>query len=146
MAKNDKSTFPDYISKDLFEKALRSGLKSPTIKVKDLHLSMGSAPGDNYCSDIYRARVIYINGLSAEENQISLIVKAMPFSEYRGPILEDLEVFDKEVDMYTNILPKLSKLLHGEFLCAKYVNNLIRDAWLSLQNTPTIFSLDVSMQ
>lgn len=119
MTNNDSGTFPDYISKTLFEKALRCGLKSSTIKVKDLQLSMGSAAGDNYCSDIYRARITYMNGNSIEEQQISLIVKAMPFLKARGPILEDLEVFDKEVDMYTNVLPKLSELLHGEFLCAK---------------------------
>lgn len=112
-------TFPDYISKNLFEVALRSGLKSSTIEIKDLQLSMGSAAGDNYCSDIYRAKITYVNGNGAKEYKISLIVKAMPFSEARGPILEDLEVFDKEVDMYTNVLPKLSILLNGEFLCAK---------------------------
>lgn len=119
MTNNDTGNFPEYISKNLFEKALRFGLKSSTIKVKDMQLTMGSAAGDNYCSDIYRARIKYTNGSSVEENQISLIIKAMPFSEARGPILEDLEVFDKEVDMYTNVLPKLSELLHGEFLCAK---------------------------
>lgn len=109
--------YPDYISKEFFEKALKSGFNSNSIVITDLKLSMGSSAGDNYCSDIYRAAIEYTN--AGQSKKISLIIKAMPFSEARGPLLEDLEVFEKEVKMYMETLPAMSKLLNDEFFNAK---------------------------
>lgn len=110
--------FPDYISKDLFEKSLRNGFKDPSIVITNYDITMGSSAGDNYCSDIYRAKIVYTkNGKS--NNSISLIVKAMPYIEARSLALETLEVFDKEVRMYTETIPKISKILNGEYMCAR---------------------------
>lgn len=109
---------PEFISKELFEKALRNGLQNNDIAVTDLSVQMGTSSGDNYCSEIYRAAVTYTKS-GIRNNKISLIVKSMPFLEHRGPILDDLEVFDKEVKMYTETLPRMSRLINNEFLCAK---------------------------
>lgn len=109
---------PEFLSTAFFEKALRNGLKNNDIKINDLSIAMGSNAGDNYCSEIYRASVVY--GYSGVKGiKMSLIVKAMPFQEHRGPVLDDLEVFDKEVHMYTVIIPQMSELLNDEFLSAK---------------------------
>lgn len=121
--KKMSTTIPDYISKDLFERALRSGLSAKFVRIDELQITMGSSAGDNYCSDIYRAKVQYTTDAAAtaaaKRQNISLIVKAMPFTEARGPILQDLDVFEKEVRMYQTVLPKLSAILDGEFLAAK---------------------------
>ncbi len=110
--------FPDYISKDLFEKSLRNGFKDSSIVITDYEVTMGSSTGDNYCSDIYRSKIVFTkNGKS--NNSISLIVKAMPFVEARSSALETLEVFDKEVKMYTETIPKISKILDDEYMCAR---------------------------
>ncbi|KAJ6649395.1 hypothetical protein Bhyg_04629 [Pseudolycoriella hygida] len=110
--------FPSYISKELLEKSLKNGFKTTNIDINDYELSMGSTTGDNYCSDIYRAKINYTKD-GKPNNSISLIIKAMPFSEARSPTLETLEVFDKEVQMYTVTIPKISEILEGEYLCAK---------------------------
>ncbi|XP_037031965.1 uncharacterized protein LOC119071237 [Bradysia coprophila] len=110
--------FPDYISKDLFEKSLRNGFKDSSIVINNYEITMGSSAGDNYCSDIYRAKIVYTkNGKS--NNSIVLIVKAMPFVEARSPALDNLEVFNKEVKMYTDTIPKISDILDGEYMCAR---------------------------
>lgn len=109
---------PDFISKPFFERALRHGLNNNDIKITDLNVVMGLSAGDNYCSEIYRATVTYTKS-GIQNNKISLIIKAMPFLEHRGPVLDELEVFDKEVEMYTKTLPKMSKLINNEFLSAK---------------------------
>lgn len=113
------TTFPDYISKDLFEKSLRNGFKDSSIVINDYEISMGSSAGDNYCSDIYRAKISYTKS-GESNNTISLIIKAMPFVESRSPAMNDLEVFDKEVRMYTDTLPKISDILDGEYVCARF--------------------------
>lgn len=50
---------------------------------------------------------------------ISLIVKSIPEIGITKEILNDLKIYAKEVQMYTQILPVLSNLLNGEFLNAK---------------------------
>lgn len=110
--------FPDYISKDLLEKSLKNGFKNTTIVITDYELTMGSAVGENYCSDIYRAKVVYTKD-GKPNNSICMIIKAMPFMEARSPSLDNLEVFDKEVKMYTDTIPRISKILDGEYMCAR---------------------------
>lgn len=117
---DNKIVFPEYISKSLFETALRNGFDSPNIFITDLKLSMGSNTGENYCSEIYRAVIEYTDAVGKPNCKISLIVKAMPYTEARGPVLEDLQVFDKEVKMYTETLPKIAKTLNNEYFNAKY--------------------------
>ena len=117
MASEQKPHIPEFVSRSLAEKALRNGLNDATITVTAFSVTMGTSAGDNYCSEIYRAKVGYMQ--SGVTQEISLIIKAMPFLEHRGPPLEELQFFDKEVDMYTNVIPQLSQLLNDEFLCAK---------------------------
>lgn len=113
--------YPDFLSTDFFAAALANDLKiKPTdVKIISLHLSAGSKSGENFCSEIYRAVVTFSSTVNKKEQTLSLIVKAMPWAEGRGPVLEDLRVFDKEVTMYSETLPKISKLLGGVKLCAK---------------------------
>lgn len=113
------AVIPEYISKSFFEKALKNGLNLNDLAVTDAQISMGTNTGDNYCSDIYRARVEYTTKNGSEANTISLIVKSMPYMELRGPVFDELQVFDKEIQMYTRTLPKMSQLINNEPFCAK---------------------------
>ena len=119
MTTNGDTTFivPEFLTKDFFQKSLNNGLNRNDIEVIDFTITMGSKSGDNYCSEVYRSKINYKIDNSIES--VSLIVKAMPFKETRGPVLEEMEVFEKEVNMYTETLPKLSALLDNEFLGAK---------------------------
>lgn len=110
--------FPDYISKDLFEKSLKNGFQDSSIVINDFEITMGSSIGDNYFSDIYRAKIVYTKN-GKPYNSISLIVKAMPFGEARSTSLDTLQVFDKEVKMYMETIPSISKILDGEYMCAR---------------------------
>lgn len=113
-----QTNIPEYISKEFLEKALQNGLNCKNLTVSDAKIVSGTNVGDNYCSEIYRANVKYIRGIKTES--ISLIIKAMPFLEHRGPALNELEVFEKELQMYMETLPQMSRLINDEFLCAKY--------------------------
>lgn len=114
-------TFADeHLTKEFFTEALINGLQTAVVVVVDVQLSSGSNIGDNYCSDIYRARVSYRRNDAADiVETISLIIKAMPYTEVRTDLLEDLDVYAKEVQMYTETLPLITQLLDGERLSAK---------------------------
>lgn len=113
------SDLPDCFTNNFFEKVLRNGLQCNDLRVCDAKVKIGTSAGDNYCSEIYRANVSYRECEKDLKKSISLIIKAMPYREYRGPALDELEVFDKEVEMYTKTLPQLSRLLCGQKISAK---------------------------
>lgn len=110
---------PDCFTNAFLEKVLRNGLKCEDVQVCDAEIRPGTSAGDNYCSEIYRASVRYRRGLNGARESISLIIKAIPYREFRGPALEELEVFDKEIEMYTKTLPRISRLLGENKICAK---------------------------
>lgn len=110
---------PDCLSNGFLQKALRNGFNRDDVFVTDSKIVIGTSSGDNYCSEIYRASVTYKTSDSAELKTKSLIIKSMPYLNFRGPLLEELAVFEKEVEMYTKTLPKLARMLGEKELCAK---------------------------
>lgn len=120
MAKDQKQPeIPNCISKSFLQKALRNGFNRDDVIITGSEIGMGTKSGDNYCSEIYRASVTYKTSDSAELKTKSLIIKSMPHSGFRGPLLQELAVFEKEVEMYTKTLPKLAQMLGEKALCAK---------------------------
>lgn len=120
MVMDQRVAVPDYLSKSFIEKALKKGFSSRDLILKNVRLEMGTSVGDNYCSDIYRAYVTYSKSPESKTvEERSLVIKSMPFTELRGPVLDELEVFNKEIDMYTDTLQQLSKLVDDEPFCAK---------------------------
>jgi hypothetical protein len=113
---------PDRFTNEFFGKVLQSAFKlGNTLTIESKNVKLATAAGDNYCSEIYRAKVVFSvlkSGNSALQ-QVSLIIKDMPAGEYRGNILEDLQVYEREVEMYCKTMPAMSKLLNNEFFSAK---------------------------
>lgn len=116
------NSIPDYLNRTFFTNVLKNGLNlrrddDDIVTVERYRLNEATAKGDNYCSDIYRALIVYsVNNVPSE---ISLILKCMPETEFRGPILDDLQSYQKEKEMYFEVIPKFSRLLDGEMFCAK---------------------------
>lgn len=117
-----KDTFPDFLSKDFFATAIGHDIhfEATALKITDIRLSAATKEGENFCSDIYRAEVIYhLLDNVTDPTAVSLIVKAMPFHPKLSQLREDQQVFEKEVNMYNETLPRLSQLLGGRKLCPK---------------------------
>lgn len=111
---------PECLDVEFFKRVITSERKTSTIQITKLVVTNATSAGDNYCSDIYRANLIYDDLESNESNiKLSLIVKSMPELVQRGTVIEDLQLYEKERDIYFDVLPKLSKILGGEFIAAK---------------------------
>lgn len=105
--------YPEFLDHHFFEKALLNGTNLKSVKITDLNISKATASGDNYCSEIYRSKVTYSSG-SLKNQVIYLIVKAMTTSGESGKVLNEMDSYEKENEMYKVNIPDLTELLDGE--------------------------------
>ncbi|XP_016992329.2 uncharacterized protein [Drosophila takahashii] len=122
-----KISVPEYLNEHFFTEALEDGLRESKVTLKEINFEWGSNPGDNYCSAIYRVGLTFskwTNGKkSASTELLSLIVKTIPITE-ATQFLEDVNVFIKERQTYTDVLPRLDILTRGDTFGAKYYHSV----------------------
>lgn len=92
-------TNPEFLNKEFFENSLINGFNLKTVEIHDFKLSKATVSGDNYCSEIYRANITYSTEIDKNEN-ISLIIKAMPTLGESGKVLSDMSSYEKETEMF----------------------------------------------
>lgn len=85
-------------------------------QVTDVEVALAVENKHNFASDIYRARLQYTNQDDGKMEWTSVFVKSMTASEgCKRQIVQNLPVFDTEIQMYSEALPAI-KLLLGESL------------------------------
>lgn len=103
-----------WLTSEFFTRILRREMKQPKLKVVHVDLEVALAPGENYGSQIIRAKLRYETGIkgNTEKEHLSLIVKAKsPEVNADAPhVFADLKLFEKEITIYQNILPKVHAL------------------------------------
>lgn len=113
---------PEYLSTGFFEDTLEEGLRETKVTLYEINFEWGSNPGDNYCSAIYRVLLNFARWADGKESKkkekLSLIVKTIPISK-DTQFLEDVSVFIKEKQTYTDVLPRLDILTNGSKFGAK---------------------------
>lgn len=68
--------------------------------------------GDHYASIMFRCKVSYRFGKTASSMQRSLIIKTLPMEEgMKRELLMQSRLFETEIDMYTETLPAIEKIL-----------------------------------
>ncbi|XP_037709110.1 uncharacterized protein LOC119546702 [Drosophila subpulchrella] len=122
-----KISVPEYLNEQFFTDTLEEGLRESKVTLKEVNFEWGSNPGDNYCSAIYRVGLKFAKWLDGKESAatevLSVIVKTIPISE-ATQFLEDVNVFIKEKQTYTDILPRLDILSRGDTFGAKYYHSV----------------------
>ncbi|XP_034474234.1 uncharacterized protein LOC117781575 [Drosophila innubila] len=125
---NEQSiSVPEYLNEAFFVDTLEEGLRETKVTIYEISFEWGSNPGDNYCSAIYRVLLNFARWTDGKESKkrekLSLIVKTIPISE-GTQFLEDVSVFIKEKQTYTDILPRLDILTNGSRFGAKYYHSM----------------------
>lgn len=108
--KSNGISYPEAFDKQFFTEALEQGLNESNIEIESVSLEMGSAPGENYCSQIFRTKVGFKRKSSKIVESISLIIKSLLTGE-SVDFMEYMDCFNKERVMYTKILPVMEILL-----------------------------------
>ncbi|XP_060663986.1 uncharacterized protein LOC132796737 [Drosophila nasuta] len=128
VVKNEQNiSVPEYLNEGFFVETLEEGLRESKVTLYEINFEWGSNPGDNYCSAIYRVLLNFARWADGKEStkreNLSLIVKTIPISP-DTQFLEDVSVFIKEKQTYTDILPRLDILSNGSKFGAKYYHSI----------------------
>lgn len=111
------SNYPPYLGKDFFAICLREGLNNSNIEIENFKITMGTNPGDNYTSFMYRVYIKYKDTGSGSKN-LQLMVKSMPTDGDRG-FFADISLHMKEKFAYFDLLPQVHQLLRHCWVAPK---------------------------
>ncbi|XP_041763725.1 uncharacterized protein LOC121589125 [Anopheles merus] len=106
---------PEWMTKEYFVDAIVVKLGKPAtdFTITDLDVRRATEAGDNYASILYRVRVsVRLHNTDGAPMDISLIVKALPKLSLTDEMVKLMNLFPKEIAMYTNVLPRLEQLYH----------------------------------
>ncbi|XP_061392905.1 uncharacterized protein LOC133328351 [Musca vetustissima] len=108
----DELVPPPWINKEFLEKVLTQYENNVDAEVVEFTLSPASMKGDHYASIMFRCKVQYRFDRNASVKEKSMIIKTLPMEE--GPKREMLMescLFETEISMYSETLPKIEKIL-----------------------------------
>uniref|UniRef100_A0A1B0CBC2 Putative ecdysteroid kinase n=2 Tax=Lutzomyia longipalpis TaxID=7200 RepID=A0A1B0CBC2_LUTLO len=114
---------PNSLNTDFFTKVVKNGYNLVDFTIGDVKVEIGTSAGDNYCSTIYR---VFLDVIDSQQNveKIQFLIKHELNNETSGELLDKMEVFGKEVDMFKNIVPRLSKITGGVQFAARFYYTL----------------------
>lgn len=107
----DELQTPEWMNTDFFLKVLKNcEQKTSKIEIVNVSISPASMKGDHYASVIFRALLEFqVNGVRKTK---SVILKTMPESDgHKKEMLGKTDIFEKEINMYTKVLPRFEKIL-----------------------------------
>lgn len=110
--KSNGISYPPSLDETFFTEALEQGLNESKVDLKEVSFEMGSAPGENYCSQIYRVSVTFIRKSCKTPEKLSLIIKSLLTGE-SVDFMEYMDCFSKERHMYTKIVPYMEVILNN---------------------------------
>ncbi|XP_055698644.1 uncharacterized protein LOC129799061 [Phlebotomus papatasi] len=109
---------PENLNRNFFENVLKCGFKLKNFELISYDMQLASSPGDNYCSTIYRVVISY-RGENGKDDKVQCIVKHIENSGASKVLLDNNNVYKKEVEMLKNIMPRLSELAGGTVFAPK---------------------------
>ena len=101
------------LTKKFFEKLLRESEKSDELQVIKVKVSSGKDFGNHFCSEVNRLEVSVKLSKECQET-FKLVIKSQPFSADARKFLSPSRTFEREVQMYSLVLPALSNFVRQE--------------------------------
>ncbi|XP_058119626.1 uncharacterized protein LOC131261730 [Anopheles coustani] len=122
----DELVAPSWLDDVFFRDVMRQANNDPTIELSDpCVLRPGTNKGDHFASVMFRTTVKYRSKRVDGEQSINLIMKTKPEAEgLKKDMLENNELFDIEIRMYSKVLPEVARLLKEigeEYKYPKYI-------------------------
>ncbi|XP_063709154.1 uncharacterized protein LOC134837698 [Culicoides brevitarsis] len=107
----------NWMSDDYFQNVLTSHF-AETVKILSTDIKPAAKKGENFASCVYRITLKYQRESSNDAETISLILKTNSSNAAVQEVIEEFQVFERELTTYKEVLVECEKLLnsHGETL------------------------------
>lgn len=102
----------DWMTNKFFTQVLEN-IEKCSVELHKFDLKSGSAKGQNFASAIYRCKLIYTPEDTKEIKQKSLILKTNVTDPELKDLLNEFNVFQKEIAVYKNIFKEGGILLNS---------------------------------
>uniref|UniRef100_A0A1I8JVS0 CHK domain-containing protein n=1 Tax=Anopheles quadriannulatus TaxID=34691 RepID=A0A1I8JVS0_ANOQN len=113
MYNQDELEAPGWLNDEFFRDVMRESNNDPTIElIKSCVLRPGTNKGDHYASVMFRTTVTYRSQHSSEEKSVNIIMKTKPEADgLKKELLDDDRLFAIEIEMYSKVLPEMTRML-----------------------------------
>lgn len=113
------SNEPKWLDEFFLQKCLQQKYSDEEVNIKSFSAEPATAKGENFLSDIIRVKATYSrsgDSFCATKN-VSLIIKIASKDPNVLACVSSMNIYNKEMEMYEKILPKVHALLrkHSEF-------------------------------
>lgn len=117
---------PQWICPEYVQKVLRNYFLDEDLQIVEIFITPATAKGENYASTMTRVRVKYTNPGQRNLQSGSFLIKSnVENDEYTSGKLSDCDVFSREMEIYSKIIPKLRKILQSKDLDEELVPRII---------------------
>ncbi|XP_055544366.1 uncharacterized protein LOC129729654 [Wyeomyia smithii] len=99
-----------FITKEYLEGILQKEQCESVVSVKEFTVVPALGKGENYSSDILRVKINYVTGSNNHRTQ-TYIVKSSLATEGMADLLEQYDVFHREIAVYRNVMPRVERML-----------------------------------
>lgn len=106
----DEMEPPIWMDGDFFKDVLNVCKKGFFLNIVNYEITPATVVGDHFASIMFRAKVTYLDNENVKQ-EITLIVKTMAEDGIKKEMLQDSKIFETEIRMYRDIIPKMEKIL-----------------------------------
>lgn len=112
---------PNWLDTHFIKKCLETKFAGDPIEIHSFTANCATSKGDNFLSDIIRLNITYSNDKNRSENvqHISIIAKIASNDPNVLDNVSGINIYDKELEIYEQILPKVNQLLDKYNECEK---------------------------
>ncbi|XP_037822892.1 uncharacterized protein LOC119611400 [Lucilia sericata] len=107
----DELVPPTWINQEFLQKVLIQSEKSKNVKLINFDISPATLKGDHYGSIMFRCKVMYDLATEGLKKR-SFVIKTIPEEDcMKRDLLGKCGIFETEISMYSETLPKIEKIL-----------------------------------
>ncbi|XP_053947873.1 uncharacterized protein LOC128856587 [Anastrepha ludens] len=107
----EQSDAPAWLTKDYLERCLRAYHEDSQLKILRWHVRPALGKGENYAGVLTRIRADYQTAVGTVATGHYVVKTSFESDEFARKTMEPYDIFNREISVYEQVLPKLNALL-----------------------------------
>lgn len=103
---------PEWFTKDYLQSCLRSYYKDDKLKIIKMHAKPALGKGENYGGVLTRIKAEFKTSSGGQRSGAYILKTSFEGDEFSRKMMEPYDIFNREIEIYEDILPKLKLLLN----------------------------------